>query len=491
MLPSARPYDRSHSRFARPGDVKGRFTAMNRKTLFYALLATVLMFVGLTPLAASASSTIPAGLSGAPQAGPTPTPTDPGWLAFAAARAALEEKTGQDLTYVMQWTYEEYEFIDGIDSCRTLQEGEEARQIYFGWRFVITALTGAQYEVRTSFNRQIIAICDAVTEGTSPVVAPSPDSSLPAPVTGSAVSGGFEVGGQITGLYPNTRNALQAAKMRWVKWQLQMGQSASGLIAEAHAAGYKVLFSVKGDHNQVMNASYQDSYAQYVAGLAAAGADAIEIWNEMNIDREWPAGQINGANYVPLLAKAYNAIKSANSGTMVISGALAPTGFFGAAGCTAQGCNDDVYTQQMAAAGAGQYADCIGVHYNEGIVSPQQSSGDPRDNYPTRYYGTMLNRAIGPFGGKQACFTELGYLSPEGYGALPAHFAWGQNTSVAEQATWLAQAAVLSAQSGRVRLMIVWNVDFANYEGDPMAGYAIIRPGGSCPACTALAGVLQ
>jgi hypothetical protein len=71
----------------------------------------------------------------------------------------------------------------------------------------------------------------------------------------------------------------------------------------------------------------------------------------------------------------------------VITGALAPTGYFGAAGCTDQGCNDDTYTQQMAAAGAGNYADCIGVHYNEGIVSPKQSSGDPRDNYPTRYFG--------------------------------------------------------------------------------------------------------
>jgi hypothetical protein len=464
---------------------------MNRKTLLYALLASVIVLTGLTPLAASASTTAPAGPSSAPQAGPTPTPTDPGWLAFAAARAALEEKTGQDLTWVRQWSYEEFEFIDGIDSCRTLEEGEEARQVYFGWRFVITALTGAQYEVRTSFNRQIIAICDEVTAGAPAGAAPAPDGSLPAPVTGSAVGGSFEVGGHITGLFPNTRNALAAARMRWVKKQLQMGQDGTGLIAEAHSLGYKILFGVKGDKNQVMNSSYQDAFAQYVAGLAAAGADAIEVWNEPNIDREWPAGQINGANYVPLLAKAYNAIKSANPNTLVITGALAPTGFFGAAGCTAQGCNDDVYTQQMAAAGAGQYADCIGVHYNEGVVSPRQSSGDPRDNYPTRYFGTMLNRAIGPFGGKQACFTELGYLSPEGYGPLPGHFAWGQNTSVAEQAAWLAEAAVLSAQSGRVRLMIVWNVDFTYYGADPQAGYAMIRPDGTCPACTALAGVLR
>jgi hypothetical protein len=44
-----------------------------------------------------------------------------------------------------------------------------------------------------------------------------------------------------------------------------------------------------------------------------------------------------------------------------------------------------------------------------------------------------------------------------------------------------------SASSGRVRLVIVWNVDFTGvYGSDPMGGYAIIRPDGSCPACDAL-----
>ncbi len=467
-----------------------------RNTLFLSAIVIIIMLAGLTPFAVSASNTEPAGRASLPQADPTATPEDPIWMAFNAARNALENKINQDLTYVRRWSYEQAEFIEGIDSCRTLQETEEGvleepRDLYWGWRFIITTLSDQTYEVRTSFNYQIVTVCDEVTVGTGGGVDVDADPNLPAPVQGSAVSGSFEVGGQITGLYPDTRDALNAAKMKWVKFQLQVGQDGSALINEAHGAGFKILFSVIGDKSQVMNPGYQDTYASYVAGLARAGADAIEIWNEMNIDREWPAGQINGANYVPLLAKAYNAIKSANPNTLVITGALAPTGFFGTAGCTDQGCNDDVYTQQMAAAGAGQYADCIGVHYNEGIVSPTRSSGDPRDNYPTRYYGTMLSRAIGPFSGKQACFTELGYLSPEGYGSLPAAFGWAADTSVAEQATWLAEAAVLSAQSGQVRLMIVFNVDFSHWGADPQAGYAIIRPDGSCPACTALAGVLQ
>ncbi|MBN2303931.1 MAG: hypothetical protein JXQ72_05615 [Anaerolineae bacterium] len=464
----------------------------NRKTLVYFVIAALIAIVGITPLAVSAGDTLPTSNVGPYQGGSTPTPEDPVWLAFVAARTALEDEVGGDFTYVRLWEYEQTEWKEGIDSCRTLEEGEEERQLYFGWTFLITSLYGSRYEVRTSFNYQIVTVCDEVTQvGGGQTASGTPNPNLPGAVVAPVPAGSFELGGQVTGLYPDTRSAMTTAKMKWAKMQLSVGMNASGLITEAHGAGFKILFSVIGDKAQVMNSGYQDTYAAYVAGLAAAGADAIEIWNEMNIDREWPAGQVNGSNYVPLLAKAYNAIKAANANTLVITGALAPTGFFGAAGCTDQGCNDDVYTQQMAQAGAGQYADCIGVHYNEGIVSPQQSTGDPRDNYPTRYYGTMINRAIGPFGGKQACITELGYLSPEGYGALPGGFAWASETSIAEQAAWLAQAAALSASSGKVRLMIVFNVDFTYWGSDPQAGYAIIRANGACPACSALAGAIQ
>jgi hypothetical protein len=58
---------------------------------------------------------------------------------------------------------------------------------------------------------------------------------------------------------------------------------------------------------------------------------------------------------------------------------------------------------------------------------------------------------------------------------------------VGEQAAWLDSAVSLARNSGRVRILIVWNVDFANYDADPMGGFAIIRPGGGCPACDALA----
>ena len=225
--------------------------------------------------------------------------------------------------------------------------------------------------------------------------------------------------------------------------------------------------------------------------LPALGADAIEVWNEPNIDREWPNGQVNGGTYTQMLAAAFNAIRTANPNTIVISGAPAPTGFFGTAGCTAQGCNDDVFMQQMAEAGASAYMDCIGLHYNEGIVSPATNSGDPRGEFPTYYFGSMLARGYNLFGGIPVCFTELGYLTAEGFeDPLPANFAWAQNTSLAQHAAWLADAASRAAQSGRVRIMIIWNVNFTQYVGDPMGGYAMQRPDGSCPSCSTLGTVM-
>jgi uncharacterized protein YraI len=317
----------------------------------------------------------------------------------------------------------------------------------------------------------------------------APSKPAPVPVSGH-VSGRFELGGQVQGLGGGTIAAMQRAGMTWVKQQAGAGDGgAIGMIGGAHSVGFKILISVVGDRNAVVDEGYQNDYANYVGSLAGAGADAIEVWNEMNIDREWKTGSINPAIYVNLLAKAYNAIKRANPNTIVISGALAPTGAEGAFGVD-RVWNDDRYYRGMAAAGAGRYADCIGVHYNEGIVGPTRTSGDPRDNYPTRYFSTMLARAMRPFRGKQACFTELGYLTPEGYGQLPGGFAWAQNTSVAEQAAWLAGAAVRSARSG-VRLMIVFNVDFTSFGEDPQAGYAMIRPGGGCPACDSLGSVMR
>ncbi len=300
------------------------------------------------------------------------------------------------------------------------------------------------------------------------------------------------LGGHIQDFDEESQAALRASGMTWVKKQVQFGISdGRDLIEEAHALGYKVLLGAKGDKNQLAADfdGYVADFAEYVAYLASQGADAIEIWNEPNIDREWPAGQVSGANYTRMLKAAYEAIKAVNPETLVISGAPAPTGFFG--GCAWGGCDDNVFMAQMANAGAANHADCIGVHYNEGILPPRAQGGDPRDTYETRYLILMLRRVAWPFRNADIpmCMTEIGYLSPEGYGPLPRGFTWASTTSVAEQAAWLAEAVTIMANFSDmpVELAIVWNVDFDTYGADPQAGYAIIRQDGSCPACETIA----
>lgn len=342
-----------------------------------------------------------------------------------------------------------------------------------------------------NFGTQLSAV---IVAGDAPanVVASAAAPSAP-PVVAAGAIGSFELGGHIDGL--GATAAMNRAGMKWVKVQTFAGGNAADIINSAHAAGFKVLLGVLGDKSQVTSPSYQDEYAASVASMAAAGADAIEVWNEPNIDREWPTGQVNGGTYTQLLAKAYNAIKRANGGTLVISAALAPTGYF-AGGCQADGCNDDVFLQQMAAAGAANYMDCVGAHHNSGATAPSASSGHPADQsgHYSWYFQPTMNLYYNAFGGaRKVCFTEFGYLSDDGFPSLEStapNFAWASAVTVEQQAAWLAEAAAMAINSGRVRLMIIWNVNFTNYGSDPMAGYAIVRPGGGCPACDALGAIV-
>lgn len=342
-----------------------------------------------------------------------------------------------------------------------------------GWIF------SALLDIDPTVNKLALPIIEvAASAESSAVIAVAPV----APVTNT----GFELGGQTHGL--GNPSLMSYAGMNWVKFQHKWGKgdtpdAVADRIQQAHANGFKVLLSIPGsDHS---NIDYE-AYAKFLGGVAALGPDAIEVWNEQNIYREWPSGQINPQTYVTqMLAPSYRAIKAANPNVMVISGAPAPTGFFG--GCGGGGCDDAPYIAGMAAAGAASYMDCLGIHYNEGIVPPSQTSGDPRTEHYTRYFWGMTDaywQALG--GARPLCFTELGYLSGKDYGGLPSGFAWANNTTISQHAQWMAEAVSQAANSGKVRMVIIFNVDFTTFGSDPQAGYAMIRKDGSCPACESL-----
>jgi hypothetical protein len=359
---------------------------------------------------------------------------------------------------------------------------------------VVGPIRVANTLVRLDDNRPVVVEPVATLEPDQPegpVLVPRPNvvSDLPIPV-----------GGQMDNFDEEAAALMRDAGMTWMKWQIPFVIGDDSLITVArdrinwsHEQGFFAFLSIKGtvDELAAQGEDYYPLYAEFVGRIAELQPDAIQVWNEMNLDREWPRGEIDPRAYVELLRQSSEAIKAVDPLIKVVTGAPSPTGAEGAFGLD-RVWNDDRYYQGLANAGAAQYADCIGIHYNEGIIAPRQQGGDPRGDYPTYYFPLMIQRASFPFRNQDVpfCFSELGYLSPDGYGALPEGFAWGANTSVAEQAEWLRDAIQIAStlDSARIDLIIVFNVNFTRFvEGDPQGGYAIIRPDGSCPACNTIA----
>jgi hypothetical protein len=82
--------------------------------------------------------------------------------------------------------------------------------------------------------------------------------------------------------------------------------------------------------------NYQD-YADFISvfanryrpGSAAGTVDAIEVWNEVNLTREWgnqPISRQQAADYVRFLTLAYRAAHAAQPNVTIITAGLSPTG---------------------------------------------------------------------------------------------------------------------------------------------------------------------
>ncbi len=316
----------------------------------------------------------------------------------------------------------------------------------------------------------------------------SPPPSAPPPSGGG---GGFELGGHIRTW--NYVSQMKYAGMSWAKVQIHFGQDAAGWVQAAQSQGLKIQLSALGSPAMVNQPNFHADYSAWVASLAAAGANAIEVWNEPNIDREWQAGQISPAAYTQLLCASYSAIKAANPNTAVISAAPAPTGWFG--GCSGNGCDDQPWMEGLYNAGAANCMDYIGAHHNSGATSPSARSGHPADGgdrHHSWYFLPQTELYYNIFRGSRKLFyTEMGYASQEGVPVFSDKFAWARGTNNAQQAAWLAEAVNLSRSTGMVANIIVWNIDFVRFDYDPQDGYAIIRPGGSCPACDSLRTAMQ
>ncbi|MGW8319748.1 MAG: hypothetical protein ACWGPS_10915 [Candidatus Promineifilaceae bacterium] len=290
-----------------------------------------------------------------------------------------------------------------------------------------------------------------------------------------------------------------------------------GVVDEASKQGLYLMLSVTGAPAWTRAAGGEngppDDYNLYAGFLTEllnrypGEVQAIEVWNEQNLDREWASTQgIDPANYVNFLSVAHTAIKAADPNIIVISGALAPTGF--SDGVTAL--DDFVWLDEALAGGMLKYADCVGVHHNGYNIGPdvpfEEASAQPEaaaavfrgpfDNpHHSWSFKTTLDtyaekiQAVDP--AKKLCVTEFGWASSEGYDSYPTGFEFVQDNTLEEQAQYITQAFQLMHDSGDVWLAFLFNYDFGNKGNGPTddpVPYSIIDTNGAPrPAFAAVA----
>ncbi len=224
--------------------------------------------------------------------------------------------------------------------------------------------------------------------------------------------------------------------------------------------------------------------------------DAIEIWNEPNLIREWSGQALTGQSYMTLFVPAYNAINAysekmkadpqtpRSTPITVITAGLAPADGEGAA-------NDRTYLQQMYAAGLANYPDAaVGIHPYSWWNSPDDTCCDRDktrgyDDKPQFFFSNTINdyRNIMTQSGDpnaKLWTTEFGWATWDGLPAPPPQ-DWMGWVNECQQGNDIVRAFQIGQTLDYMGPMMLWNLNFAMLSGmvdnrDERAGYSLLVP---------------
>jgi polysaccharide biosynthesis protein PslG len=271
-------------------------------------------------------------------------------------------------------------------------------------------------------------------------------------------------------------------------------------VQRAHGRGLKVLLSVAKAPEWARStteeygpptdpATYANFLRFMIAQIKPENIDAIEIWNEPNLIREWRGAlPFNGAGYMQVFRPAYDAIKQTAPHIQVVSAGLAPTGD------SEFSIDDRTYLQQMYDAGLGQYSDVvIGVHpYGWGNPPDFRCcntiDGRGWDDNPHFFFLDNLDayREIMVQNGHenvQMWVTEFGWATWADYPVeFPTGDDWMTYTSPEEQAQYVIRAFEIGQSLDYVGPMFLWNLNFGGntpiMNRSEMAAYSLIYDAG-------------
>lgn len=224
--------------------------------------------------------------------------------------------------------------------------------------------------------------------------------------------------------------------------------------------------------------------------------DAIEVWNEQNIDREWasPRGLI-AADYVDMLRQVYEGVKAVDPNIIIISGALAPSGGWVENGVTTA-VDDFTYFEALLDAGMLQYTDCVGAHHNGYNIGPSVTwdavPNDPnaefRGPFDNPHHSWSFRSTLETYasrielsgGDQKLCVTEFGWASVEDLDGYPSGFEFAKDNTLEEQKTWTIEAINNMRDWDIVWLAFLWNFNYGPQAGwdssNDNVPYSIVGP---------------
>ena len=212
--------------------------------------------------------------------------------------------------------------------------------------------------------------------------------------------------------------------------------------------------------------------------------DAVEVWNESNLLREWQGQPLTGASYMQYFAPAYAAIRAFSPDMVIVTGGPAPTS------TSDFSVDDREYLRQMYAAGLASYTDVVvGVHpYGWGNAPDSRccDMGEERgwDEDPHFFFLDTIEEyyEIMQANGHQVEMwpTEFGWATWDG---LPgdAPEVWMTYNDRWLQGEYTLRALQIGSERDYIGPMFLWNLNFALLpsliEGrDERAAYGVIVP---------------
>jgi hypothetical protein len=316
---------------------------------------------------------------------------------------------------------------------------------------------------------------------------------------------------QTVGLVRQAGFNLIKHQVEWTTIEVSRGQydwsELDAIIDAASSANTRVLLSVQHAPTFYRSSTsglfpsdpgtYQ-SFMQTLASRYRGKVQAYEVWNEENLSRETGAGNVDPANYLPILKAGSTGIRAGDPSALVLLGAPSPTG----ANVAGQSIDDVQYLAQLYALNFGEaksYYDAISVHPSGFStppdctpLTPQCSLSGAFNNDPSFFAFTRVAqyRDLMVRNGetnKKVWFTEFGYCSAS---TPAAGYEYCSFLTAQNQADFLVQAFQKARALDYVGGMVVWNLNFqlAVPQTDEKWGFGLMRDDWSLrPAYYALA----